>query len=127
MESLEERIRVRSTRLGEEHLSTEPREKSGELVGVPFLVQEVGAEDEIPRRGAKQRLRLAPANACDTERRVVSLGVAAQELDRVLCPVRREHVGTAQRRRERRQTEPAAELQHLAPCDLERRHVARER
>ena len=111
---MEEVLCVRPAWLREERLTAEPREQRGELVGVPFLVQEVGAEDEIPRRGTEQRFGLAPPDARNAERRTVPFGVATQEIDRVLRPVCCEHVGAAQRRGERRQAEPAAELENLA-------------
>ena len=68
-EPLEELLRVRPPRLGEQHLAAQLREELGELLGVARLVEEVGAEDEVPRRRAQEGLRLAPADAGDTERR----------------------------------------------------------
>jgi len=117
---------VRPARLREQHVVTEPREKLRELVGVPRLVEEVGAEDEIPRRRAEERLRLAPADACDAQRGVVSVRVPAQELDRVLGPVGREHVGAAERRGKGRQAEPAAQLEDATTTQREPGDVTRE-
>ena len=112
MEQLEKLFRVRAARLGEQHLAAEPREKRGELVGVALLVEEIRAEHEIPRRVTKERLRLAPAHSRDTKGRMVPLGVLAQELDRILRPVRRENLGAAQRRGECGQPETAPELEY---------------
>ena len=47
-----------------------------------------------------------------------------QQLDRVLRPVGGEHVGAAERRGERRQPEPTAELEDLQPAQLASRDVA---
>jgi hypothetical protein len=127
VESLEERLRVRAARLGEDHRASESREKDGKLLGVPLFVEEVRAEDEIPRGRAKQGLRLAPAETRNAEERVVSIRVATQESDCLLRPVRREDVGAAERSSERRQTEPAAELEHSPPCELKPGDVTRER
>ena len=94
MESLEELLRVRPARLGEQHLAAEAAAGARELVGVALLVEEVGAEDEIPRRGAQQRLRLAPANARDAKeapfrsalRRSSSIASSAQSVARTSAP-----------------------------------------
>ena len=125
-EAGEELLRVGPAGLREQDVAAEPGQELRELVGVPGLVQQVGAEHEIPRRGAKERLGLAPADARDTYGGAVPLGVAAQELDRVLRPVGREHLRTAQRRGERGQAEAAAELHDTPPAQLEARDVARE-
>jgi hypothetical protein len=63
VEPLEELLRVRTTRLREEHLSRQPRQERRELLGVALLVEEIRAEHDVPRRSPKQRLRLAPADA----------------------------------------------------------------
>ena len=127
MEPPEEVLRVRAPRLGEKKLAAELREELGELVGVARFVEEIGAEDEVPWGAAEQGGGLSPAGARNSERSAVAFGVDAQQLDRVLRPVRRESVGPAQRRRERRKAEPAAELDHLAAREVEPRNVARKR
>ena len=48
-QALEERSPVRAAGLREQHLAAEPRQQLGELLRVPRLVEEVGAEDELPR------------------------------------------------------------------------------
>ena len=126
-EPLEKVLRVRPPRLGEQHLAAEARQKLGELLGVARLVEQVGAEHEIPGRGAQQRLRLAPADSGDTEGEAVAIGVPLQQPDCILGPVGREHLGAAARRRERRQPEPAAELEDTEPSQLTRRDMASER
>ena len=92
---LEELPRVRPAGLGEQHLAAQAGEKLGELVGVASLVEEVRAEDEIPRRVTEQRLRLAPADARDAQGDAVSLRIPSQQLDRILGPVGGEGVGAA--------------------------------
>src|SRR5919201_4914389 len=49
--ALEERRLERPTRLGQERLAAEPRQQDEELLHVAPLVEEIRAEDEIPRRG----------------------------------------------------------------------------
>jgi hypothetical protein len=126
LEPLQKVLRVRPARLRQQGRASEPRQELGELLGVARLVEEIGAEDEVPRRRAEERLGLAPADAGDTHRRAVPLGVAAEELDRVLGPVGREHLRAAERDRQRRQAEAAAELDDALPVQLEAGDVTRE-
>ena len=96
------------------------------MLRVPCFVEEIRAEDEIPRSRAEQRLRIAPADPRSLNEDPVALGVPPQQLDRVLGPVGREDVGAAQRGGERGQPEPAAELENAQPVRLELRDVPRE-
>ena len=82
---------------------------------------------QIPRRRAQQGLGFAPAEARDAQKDAVALRVPPQQFDRVVRPVRREHIGTAARSGERRQPEAAAELEHTQPLQVAPRHVPRER
>ena len=63
---LEERLRKRAAGLGEHDLAAELRQQLEELLGVSLLVEEVGAEDEIPRRAAQ---RAAPGRPSARARR----------------------------------------------------------
>ena len=126
-ELLEELLRVGTARLREQDFPAQLRQKLAELLGVARFVEQVGAEDEIPRRGAQQGFRFAPANPGHPEEEAVALGVLPEQLDRVLRPVRREHLGAAKRRRERRQPKPTAELEHPARAQLEARDMAGKR
>jgi len=125
-EPLEEILRVRPSRFGEQHLPAEAGEELGELVGVARLVEQVGAEDEIPGRSAKQRLGLAPADTRDPQEDAVPLRVLPQQLDRVLGPVGGQHLGATERRGQRRESEPAAKLERAQPMQVAGRHVPRE-
>ena len=127
VELLEELRRVGTARLCKQDFSTQPGKQLGELIRVARLVQQVGAEDEIPRRGTQQRFRFAPAHAGDAEEEAVALGILPEQSDRVLRPVRREHLGTTKRRRERRQPEATAELEHPTCAQLEARDMAGKR
>ena len=93
------------------------------MLGVACLIEEIGAEDEIPRRRPQQRLGFAPANAGHPEEDAVALGVPPQQLDRFLGPVRREHLGASHRCSERRQSQAAPELDDPQPGQLSPRHV----
>ena len=55
--ALEERAERRAARVGEQHLRSEPRQQREQLVDVSPLVEEVGAEDEIPRAARRRRVR----------------------------------------------------------------------
>ena len=46
-----------------------------------------------------------------------------EQLDRLLRPVGRENLTAAERCRERRETEPAAELEHFPAAELEARYM----
>ena len=102
------------------------RKKLGELLGVARLVEQVGAEDEIPRCGAQERLGLAPANACQMEKESVTVGVPPQQVDRVVRPVGRQDVGATECSGEGGQPEPAAELENPQAPYLARGEVPRE-
>ena len=125
--ALEELLRVRTSRLREQDLASQLRQQLRELLGIARFVEEVGAEHEIPGRRAKQRLGLAPADACDAEEDAVALGVPAQQVNRVLRPVGREDLGAGDCCGERRQSETAAELENPQPVQLPCRDVAGER
>lgn len=127
MEAVEELARAGPARLGEQHFAAEPRQEFRELLAVARLVEQIGAEDEIPGSGAKERLGLAPAHPRRAQEDAVALRVPPQELDRVLRPVGGEHRRAAARCRERGQGEPAAELEHPPAAELEPGDVPRER
>src|SRR5207237_9086612 len=55
--ALEERRLERPARLGEEDIVAEVRQQAEELLDVPPLVEEIRAEDEIPRSGVDERRR----------------------------------------------------------------------
>ena len=69
-----------------------------------------------------QHVRLVPPNALHAQWNAVALRVRAQERDRVVGPVRREHVRAAERSGERRQAEARAELDHSLATDAQRGH-----
>jgi hypothetical protein len=115
----EKRLCERTAGLREQHVPTEPRQELEKLLAVPLLVEQVGAEHELPRRLPQEWLRVVPAHALRAERDTVARGVGAQERDSVLGPVGRKHFGAAERRRERRKPEPRPELEHAQPAHLE--------
>ena len=119
MPASEKRLCEWTAGLGEQYVAAEPRQKLEKLLGVPMLVEQVGAEDEPPRRLAQERLRIVPTHALRTQRDPVACRVGAQERDSVVGPVGRKHVGAAERRRERRNSEPGPELEHPQAAHLE--------
>jgi len=125
-EPVEELLRVRTAGLREQDLATELRQQVAELLGVARLVEQVGAENEIPRRGTQQRFRLAPAHPSHPEEDAVALRVLPQQLDRVLGPVGGQHLGATERRGQRRESEPAAKLERAQPMQVAGRQVPRE-
>ena len=106
---------------------SEPRQELEQLRGIPFLVEEIRAEHELPRRLAEQRLRIVPANPFHAEPDAVPFRVGPQERDCVVRPVCREHARAAKSRRERRKPEPCTELEHAPAAKVERRYDLRER
>src|SRR5262249_29506192 len=60
---LEKLLRIRPPRFREQHLPSKVWKELRQLFGVACLVEQVRAENEIPRSGAEQGLRLAPADA----------------------------------------------------------------
>lgn len=125
-EPVEELLRVRTSRLREQNLAAKLWQQLAELLGVSRLVEEVSAEDEIPRGRAKERLRFAPTNPSHAKEDAVQLRVPPQQLYRVLCPVRCEDLGPAQSCRERRQTQAAPQLDDSQSAQLAGSHVAGE-
>ena len=124
---LEESFRERPSRICDDDLLAELRQEVEELCGVPRLVEQVGAEDEIVRSPRDELDGLVPAHALDADGDVVSLGVRAQERDSVVGPVGREDLGPAESRSKRGQAEPSAELDDTHAVELERLDVAGER
>jgi hypothetical protein len=117
---LEEALRERTPRIGEHDLAAEPREQLEKLGGVPRLVEQVGTEDEVERRLRKKHARLVPAHALDTQDDVISIGVRAEQCNRIVGPVGGEDVGAEERRSERGQSEARAELDDALPFEVER-------
>ena len=122
---LEERLCERSARIGDEDLSAELRQELEQLPRVPFLVEKIRSEDELPRRLPQQRLWRVPAHALHAKSDAVPFRVGAQERDRVICPIGGEHLCAAQRGRERRKPEAGAELEHALVAHVERRYDLR--
>jgi len=58
---------------------------------------------------------------------VIAGGVRGEQRDGILGPIGREHVGAAQRGRERRQAETGAELEDARAGKVAGRHVLRQR
>ena len=121
-------MRERPARVGEQDLLSEPREQLEQLVRVPRLVEQVGAEDEV-----RTALHGAPARARPSARTrredamPLRSAFARKQRDGVVCPVGREDVGAPERCRERGQPEAGAELEHAHGREVERRRRARER
>ena len=124
---LEERLRERSSWIGDENLSAELGKEPEELLRVPLLVEEIGSEHDLPGRLAQQRVRCVPANALHAKPDAVPFRVRAQESDGVIGPIGGEHLRPAERRRERRQPEPGTELQHALVPHVEPGHDFGER
>src|ERR671934_404269 len=72
--TLEERRLERPTGLGKEHVVAEARQQVEELFHVAPLVEEVRAEDEIPRGGVHQPGRRAPCGERRLELGAVPVG-----------------------------------------------------
>src|SRR5665213_1808434 len=125
--TLEKALRERPARVGEEDIGAKARQQLEQLVGVALLVEEVCAEHEPPRRLADELLRVVPAHPLGAQPDPVPPGVQPQQLDGIVCPVRREHVGANQRGRERREPEPCSELDDLRAAQLEGGNGRRER
>ena len=117
---------MRSPRFRKQNLAAQLRQEVRELLGIARLVEQVGAEDDVPRSRPEHRLRLAPTDSGHTHEDLVALGVQPDQLDRVLRPIRGEHLCAAQRRRERRQSQPASELEDTPPCQVAIGDVPRE-
>src|SRR5438067_5537875 len=81
--SVEEGLRMRTRRIGEEDLRAERGQKVEQTIGVAALVEDVRGEDEAPRRLAHDRLGLVPVDDLGSKAEAVSLRVLAQEPDRV--------------------------------------------
>src|SRR4051794_18136049 len=124
---LEEALRERPSRIGDDDVVTEFRQELEKLCRVPRLVEQVGAEDEIERSLREELVGLVPPDALDAQRHMVSLGVRAEERDRVVGPIGREDVGAAKRCGKRGQAEPRAELDDPRAIERKRLDEATER
>jgi hypothetical protein len=125
--ALEERRLERPPRLGKDHLVAEAREQAEELLHVAPLVEEIGAEDEIPRGRVDERRGCAPCGDGRLELGAVPLGVSRRDLDGVGRPIGREHVRAPESRDDARQAEATAELEHSEPVDVEAHDLPSER
>ena len=114
-------------RLAQEDVGAEPREELEQLIGIAPLVEQIRAEHERPRRLPDERLRVVPAHTFGTKSDPVSSGVQPQQLDRIVRPVRREHIGAGERGGEGRQPEPGAELENPGAAEVEAADRPRER
>ena len=113
----EEGGRERALRVGHPHLPAldEAGEQRGQLVDAPLAVEHVGGEHEVPRRPVEHRPRVGPRAHRRLHGDAVLRGVRAREGERVGDAVGGQHVRPAQRRGQRRQPEPAPQLQHGRP------------
>jgi aryl-alcohol dehydrogenase-like predicted oxidoreductase len=118
--AFEEPLGKRPAGIGEENVCAEPWQQLEQLIGVAPFVEEIGAEHDVPRRVPHDRLRVVPAHAFGTQSDVVSAGVQPEQLDGILRPVGREHVGAPERGCKRRQTKPCSELEHTRASQVER-------
>src|ERR671934_3104411 len=78
--ALEERRLERPAGLGKEHVVSEARQQGEELLHVAPLVEEVRAQDEIPRGGFRQHRPRAPCGERRLELGAVPLGVSRRDL-----------------------------------------------
>ncbi|HZO49415.1 MAG TPA: hypothetical protein VFB26_04645 [Gaiellaceae bacterium] len=118
-----------SAGVGDEHgaaVLQHARHERGELRAVALLVEHVRRDDER-EAAAAERPGVVPAQRRRLQPHAVARGVLAQELERVLGPVGREHPRPAHRRGERRQPQPAAELEQPQAAERTQLQVARER
>src|SRR4051794_1127030 len=90
---------------------------------VPLLVEDVGREREVE----PLLPRVAPVPDLDAQREAVPFGVPAQQSDRVLGPVRRDHLRPTRGRNERGHSEAATELDDAQAAHLRQRLGERER
>jgi|tagenome__1003787_1003787.scaffolds.fasta_scaffold20590898_2 hypothetical protein len=117
---LEKPFRERTSWVGDDDVAAELREELEQLCGVPQLVEQVGAEDDVERSLREKCSGLVPPHALDAEADVVSLGVRAQQCDGVVGPVGGDDVGAAERCSERGQTDSRAELDDALALERER-------
>jgi hypothetical protein len=125
--ALEERRLEGTTRLGEQDVAREAGKELEQLLDVPALVEEIRAEHEVPGRALEQPRRLSPSDEFHLDPGSVALRVRRRHAERVRRPVRGQHVGTAERRDDARQREPAPELDDAQPREAKLRDRAGER
>ena len=90
----------------------EAGQQRGQLVDAALAVEHVGGEHEVPGRPVEHRPRVGPRAHRRLHGDAVLRGVRAREGERVGDAVGGQHVRAPQRRGQRRQPEPAAQLQH---------------
>ena len=100
-------------------------ERGEQWLGVPRLVEDVGGEDEVERRA--RRRTGAPVEHGRRHAQSVRGRVRPQQLHCLGRPVGRERLGAGERRRERRQSQAAAELEHPHAVERQPHDVTRER
>ena len=123
------RTRVACRRPGSATRATPRGDGRGEQVedGARFAPRRERPRPERHRTPTDPVGRAAPASPGARSRPAGGspLAFTVDERESLGSPVRREHVGARERRRERRQREPAAELEHARPGEVECRRRSR--
>lgn len=88
-------------------------EEGEERLDIPLLVQDVCGEQKIEDATVRvEARRFVPAHRHRRDPSAVSPGISLGERERVVRPVGRDDVSSGERRDDRRQPEPAAELEY---------------